>query len=105
MQPYVQISYPTTVGTVVSADVCIAAPFADNGSVWQGTLTKPGGYQANIAWDSHGDIAPSTYTVPTGQGYASSQDIHGHVNNIGTTVTLTNEPLNIQNVGWTALLF
>lgn len=103
VQPYVQVNY--TVGAAIDATLCIASASIDNGSVWTATITRPGGYQGQIVWDSHGDVAPSSYTFPAGQGYVSYRDLFGQNTPLsGSTVTITNNPIIIENSVWKGIV-
>lgn len=96
IQPYVQVAY--TVGAPVDITLRLGAPDADSGTVWTATITKPSSYQAQIVWDAAG--GPTTYTVPTGQGYASYRDLTGAGSSLGSTVTITNLPIILENTAW-----
>jgi hypothetical protein len=100
VQPYVQVAY--TVGTAFSITLRIGAPNIDSGSVWTTTITKPGGYQGQIVWDAAG--GPTTYTVPTGQGYATTRNLTGLGAALGSTVTITNAPIILENTAWKGLV-
>ena len=93
VQPFVQLVYP--VGMAFNVTLRLGAPFADNGTVWTAIITKPNGYQGQITWDSGG--GPTAYTVPTGHGYAYYRDITGTQYPLGSTVTITNAPILLEN--------
>ncbi len=98
VQPFVQVAY--AVGVAIDITLRIGAPFTDNGSVWTATITRPGGYQAQITWDAAG--GPTSYTVPG--GYVAMRDITGLLAAIGSTVTLTNSPILLENAAFKGLL-
>jgi hypothetical protein len=90
--PNLTITY--VVGTAIDVTLRIGAPLMDTGSVWRGTLTKSGGYQAEVDWDSNG--GPTPYTVPGTYGYR--RDLFGQSGAIvGSSVTLTNLPIILEN--------
>jgi hypothetical protein len=73
------------------------------GTVWTCGFTRPGGYQALVAWDtaqscSHGSCTTSTFTVPTSVTYVHYRDLAGNVNDIsGSTVQIGYKPILLEN--------
>lgn len=94
IQPIISVGY--VIGTPCDITLRIGAPFTDNSSIWSGTLTRPGGYQGQIVWDSSG--GPSNFS-PSGT-YTFRRDPTGNSMPIAGNVTLTNLPILLENQQW-----
>jgi hypothetical protein len=99
VQPYIEVSY--SVGIPVDITLRIGSPSMDNGSVWSASISKSGGYQAQIVWDSAG--GPTSYSISG--TYTSGRDLTGQPIAVGATVNLTNLPVIIENQRWKTLVF
>lgn len=95
VEPLISVNY--TVGTPCDVTLEIGTPYTDRGSVWSGTITKAGGYQGQIIWDSAGGptsyTASGTYTYQR-NGIGQSSPI------VGNSVTLTGQPIILENQQW-----
>lgn len=98
LQPYVRLLY--TPGSTVDFTVRISSPACDVGSLYMGKFTKAGGYQGVVLWDANG--GPTSFTVPT--GYAFLRDCQGKQVSApaGSTITLTQQPVLLENQSLTA---
>lgn len=93
LQPYVRLTYAP--GSTVDFTVRISSPSCDTGSVYSGAFTKAGGYQGMVLWDANG--GPTAYTVPP--GFAYLRDCRGNQITAapGSTITLTQQPVLLEN--------
>lgn len=95
VQPYIAVTY--TVGQVFDVTLQIGSAFMDAGTLWSGTITKPGSYQGQIIWDSAGGptsfTASSTYTFQR-NGAGQSSPI------VANTLKLTGQPILLENQRW-----
>jgi len=95
IQPNIAINY--VVGTPINITLRLGSPTADTGSIWTGTITKPGSYQGQIIWDASG--GPTSYNASvtyTWQRNLSSQSFPI----ISNTVNLTGAPVILENQQW-----
>ena len=94
IQPFVKLA-GYSVGRTVDLTLRIGNPLADTGTIWSGVLTKPGGYQAQIIWDSSG--GPSIYS--TESAYVRYNDVFGNVYLVPDDhrVMLSNSPILLEN--------
>ena len=93
LQPYVRLLYAP--GSTVDFTIRISAPICDTGSIYMGAFTKVAGYQGMVLWDANG--GPTTYTVPA--GYTYLRDCRGGQSAVaaGSTITLTQQPVLLEN--------
>jgi hypothetical protein len=98
LQPYVRLLYAA--GSTVDFTARVSAPLCDTGSIYSGAFTKPGGYQAMVVWDANG--GPTAFLVPS--GYTYLRDAKGTQVAItpGTTITLTQQPILLENQSFRA---
>jgi hypothetical protein len=95
VQPKFGISY--SVGAAFDATFCLSGATADTGSQWTATITRPGGYQGLIAWDSNG--GPTAYSVPGTYGYQRDAiNTAGPV--AGASAVLGKAPRLFENQAW-----
>jgi hypothetical protein len=89
VQPNITVSY--SVGQAIDLTLRIALPSMDNGTVWQGDLTRVNGAASRIVWDASG--GPTTYNVPSQYNYY--RDIAGSLYSIpgSKNITITNSPV------------
>lgn len=93
IQPYVRLTYLP--GSTVDVTVRISAPATDTGSLYTGTITKPGGYRGMVLWDANG--GPTPYTVPSGYGYARNWRGTQTAAAPGSSVMLTQQPVLLED--------
>ncbi|WP_296709796.1 hypothetical protein [Rhodoblastus sp.] len=92
-----KIGFSYTVGNAFDVTVCISGASVDTGSIWTATITRPGGYQGLIAWDSNG--GPTTYSVPG--TYAFQRDAMNTAGPIvGNSSVLGKAPVLFENQAW-----
>jgi hypothetical protein len=74
-------------------------PCAGDGTIWTCDLSRPGGYQGRIAWDtarSYDTRATSKYSV--GNQFSEYRDLNGYKTKItGGTVQIGSKPILLQN--------
>ena len=84
--PCIYVQY--AVGNPIDLTLQISTPSADNGTIWQGDLTRGNGASSRIAWDAAG--GPTTYAT----SYNYWRDIAGQTHPVsGGNATLTNSPI------------
>lgn len=92
-----KIGFSYTVGNPIDETLCITGATADIGSQWTAAITRPGGYQGLIAWDSNG--GPTAYSVPGTYGYQRDAiNTAGPV--IGASAVLGKAPRLFENQAW-----
>lgn len=93
--PYITVTYSTSIACDIT--IRVGAPFMDTGTIWSGTISKPGGYQGQIIWDASG--GPTAYTASG--SYAWQRNATGGSAPInGSSVTLTAQPILLENQQW-----
>lgn len=92
VQPGIAIQY--AVGGAFDITLRLAPVAMDRGTIWSGTISRPGGYQGQIIWDSGG--GPTSYTAPN--VYTSQTNSAGTKTAIVShTVSLTGQPILLDN--------
>ena len=92
--------YYTPGGGAVDITLRFTGPYADHSTIYSGTLTRSGGYQAQIVWDAAG--GPTSYST----SYGWQRTVYGDVNAVsGGTVSLTSIPLILENAQWKGSLW
>jgi hypothetical protein len=91
--PILEVGF--TSGQAVDITLRIALPFMDNGTIWQGDLTRANGASSRIVWDaSGGPTAYGTSTACNGGACGFWRDIAGSIHSIaGNSVNLSNSPI------------
>ena len=97
VQPLLSVNY--TVGNAFDITLRIASPSIDNGTTWQGAITRSNGAQSIIAWDVSGSASFTTTSACGGSNCAYWRDIFGSLHPVsGSSVLLSNSPIILDAV-------